>query len=149
MEEAPVSPLEIQVVIIIFGAMLTAILAICGYVLITITKHGERLGIVETQVSPLWARVQSQISSDLHHPDKQYSEMDDLLEKLDRLEITLVERERLKVLLRERATDTRADEMERSSARMMITVMERVLIEAHEARTTGARADDEPHPHKG
>jgi hypothetical protein len=142
------SPLELQIVTIVFGAMLTAILAICGYVLVTITKHGERIGIVETQVSPLWARVQAQISADLHHPDDRHSEMDRLLEKLDHLQITLAERAVLRNLLRERMHDPSVSLTEQKSAAMMITVMERVLIEAHDAEV-GASADDAPDTEQG
>lgn len=97
----------------------------------TLAKHG-------TQLSPLWARVQDQISADLHHPDTEHSEMDHLLEKLDRLEITLAERAVLRQLLVERSHDPRVSESEQESAVMMITVMARTLTEASEAKDGNA-----------
>jgi hypothetical protein len=89
---------------------------------------------LKTQVSPLWAKVQAQISSDLHHPHPRYLEMDKLLEKLESLKITNLERVRLKVLLFERSTDMHEDitNDQREKALLMIKVMDMVLVEAAE-----------------
>src|ERR1700722_17292712 len=67
------------------------------------------MGVVNTQMSPLWARVQAQIAQDLHHPSPRYAEMDKLLEKLEALTITVDERAALKALLIERSKDTHED----------------------------------------
>ena len=93
----------------------------------------NQLSILSTQVSPLWARVQSQIASELHHPHPRYAEMDKLLEKLEAKpdELDDVERARLKTLLLERSIDMHEDitDSQRSSAKLMIGVMDKVLIE--------------------
>jgi hypothetical protein len=92
---------------------------------------------IKTQVSPLWAKVQAQIASDLHHPHPRYIEMDGLLEKLELLKITNEERARLKILLLERSTDMHEDitNDQREKALLMIKVMEMVLVEAAEKNT--------------
>jgi hypothetical protein len=89
---------------------------------------------LRTQVSPLWAKVQAQIASDLHHPHPRYLEMDGLLEKLESLNITNKERARLKILLLERSSDMHEDisNDQREKALLMIKVMDMVLVEAAE-----------------
>lgn len=87
---------------------------------------------VTTQVKPLWAAVQAKIARDLTHPSPQFQEMDDLLKKLNLLDITDEERVRLGVLLDERivSTDPEVSEDEKDSARLMKGVMEKVIGEA-------------------
>ena len=91
---------------------------------------------LKTQVSPLWAKVQAQISADLHHPNPRYFEMDKLLEKLEALTISHEERERLKELLLERSLDMHEDitDEQRQKAQLMIQVMALVLMEAKDAK---------------
>jgi len=86
---------------------------------------------LRTQVSPLWARIQAQIASDLHHPHPRYFEMDKLLEKLEALTILPEERDRLKILLLERSTDSHQDisKEQREKAAFMIQVMDLVVEE--------------------
>jgi hypothetical protein len=95
-------------------------------------KVDTQMAVLLTQVSPLWAAVQSKIAKDLTHPHKQFKEMDGLLEKLEALSITDEERVRLRDLLKERATsqDAEVNDEERASAKLMIGVMEKVLSEA-------------------
>jgi hypothetical protein len=94
---------------------------------------------MDVQISPLWARVQAQIAADLHHPHPRYAEMDTLLESLDALTITPVQRDRLKVLLAARAVDMHADisEDQRKKASIMIAVMDLVVDEAKAPPATG------------
>jgi hypothetical protein len=89
------------------------------------------MATVNTQMSPLWARVQAQIAQDLHHPNPRYAEMDALLEQLDSLKITTDERARLKILLVERSKDLHVDisQEQREKAAFMVTVMDMVLAE--------------------
>jgi len=92
----------------------------------------QQIIIMQTQVSPLWASVQARISSDLHHPDPQFHEMDLLLEKLDNLTINANERARLIILLGERAisTDPLVTQKQRDSASIMVIIMKKVVAEA-------------------
>ena len=96
-----------------------------------IEKDVARLG---TQMSPLWARVQKQIAGELHHPHPRYKEMDTLLEELEALTISEAGRKRLKELLLLRSVDTHADitPEQRLSAKILISVMDKVLAEAQE-----------------
>jgi hypothetical protein len=137
-----VTPLESGLIITLFGVAFTAIIALLVRMNVKIDQQGRDIGVLQTQVSPLWARVQAQISSDLHHPRIRYAEMDGLLEKLEALTITQRERDRLKVLLNERATDMHEDitDDQRKKAKLMIDIMEFALNEAKEtdeqSRTT-------------
>lgn len=95
-------------------------------------KIEAQLGILGTQVSPLWAAVQSKIVKDLTHPSVQFHEMDELLRRLDALTITDLERARLDYLLKERrvSTDPEVTAIERKKANVMIDIMDLVLDEA-------------------
>lgn len=96
-----------------------------------IQTQADEITTLKTQMSPLWARVQKQISENLHQPHPRYFEMDRLLEKLDALVITDKERIRLKILLEERSKDFHEDisEQQRKEAAVMIKIMDLVLIE--------------------
>ena len=100
-----------------------------------LTKIDQALQVLQTQVSPLWARVQAQISADLHHPHPRYLEMDTLLERLEALTITAGERDRLKTLLVERSQDMHEDitDDQRKKAHLMIQVMDLVVTETADA----------------
>jgi hypothetical protein len=120
-----------------FAALLTYVVRLNS----KLSEQEKEIAILKTQISPLWMRVQARISADLHHPHPRYLEMDILLEKLDSLSISNVERSRLKVLLEERSTDTshEINDEQRAKARLMIGVMDLVLDEAKE----GAKKHDE------
>src|SRR3972149_10959349 len=64
-----------------------------------IRKLVADMALMQMQISPFWAAVQSKIADDLHHPSPQFAEMDSLLVKLSALVITPVERDRLEYLL--------------------------------------------------
>lgn len=89
---------------------------------------------LKTQMSPLWAQVQSRIAAELHHPHPRYAEMDKLLERLETvpLQMSPAERDRLKELLRLRSLDMHPDITpgQRSSAVLMLGVMDKVLEES-------------------
>jgi hypothetical protein len=91
---------------------------------------------LNTKVAPFWARVQQQMSTDLHHPHPRYAEMDGLLEELEALVITPEKRLRLKQLLVERSNDFHEDitDDQRSTAILMVRVMDKTLIEAERSR---------------
>jgi hypothetical protein len=97
----------------------------------------KKVGILDTKVSPLWSQVQLRLSNDLHQPHPRYAEMDTLLERLDSLVITPPERDRLKELLKERAADHHPDitDGQRSSALLMLGVMDKVLEESRRGTT--------------
>jgi hypothetical protein len=95
----------------------------------TVRDMATSIAKLEIQMSPMWQRLQSQFSSDLHHPEPRYAEMDALLEKLEALTITNGERLRLRYLLLQRSTDTDVTEEQRTKAAMMIQIMKMVLIE--------------------
>jgi hypothetical protein len=120
------------IIVALFGAMLVGIAALYA----RLREVERQMAIMTTQMSPLWARVQAQISSDLHHPHQRYFEMDQLLERLEALTITAPERTRLKELLAERAVDMHPDitEAQRRAAKAMIPIMDLVVIEAHDAK---------------
>jgi hypothetical protein len=122
------SGIIVGVAVALFATMLVAI----GALYARLRDIEKQMAVVTTQVSPLWARVQAQISSDLHHPHPRYFEMDKLLERLEALTITTAERVRLKELLGERAVDMHPDitESQRKAARAMIPVMDLVVLEA-------------------
>lgn len=99
----------------------------------------ERLSVIDsqmqmlmTQVSPLWAAVQSKIAKDLTHPSPQFAEMDELLKDLESLQLTPGGKDRLLTLLEERihSTDPEVTDAEKESARLLEGVMEKVLEEA-------------------
>jgi hypothetical protein len=117
-----------------FAVVLTAIIAFLVRIDSRLQDHDQKLAILGTQVSPLWAKIQKQIAGDLHQPHPRYFEMDDLLEKLEKLTITTGERRRLKVLLVERSHDMHPDitEAQRQKAELMIKVMDIVVQEAED-----------------
>jgi hypothetical protein len=123
-----------SVMIVAFGVILAAIIAYCVSVNSQLRQITIKLTELGTQVSPLWASVQARIARDLHHPHPRYLEMDGLLEKLEALSITPHERERLKILLLERSTDTHPDitDAQREKAKLMIQVMNIVVLETDE-----------------
>lgn len=92
----------------------------------------SRVEMLNMQLSPFWAAVQTKIAADLTHPSPQFAEMDSLLRSLQNLTIGSAERDRLEVLLHQRAVtdDPEVSEDEKKSARLMIGVMEKVVIEA-------------------
>ena len=94
----------------------------------------------ETKITPLWAKVQKQLSEDLHHPHAKDKEVDLLLEKLETAPptISIEETSRLKELLEHRATDMSSEitESERASARIMAVVMDKVLEETADTSET-------------
>jgi hypothetical protein len=125
-------------VYVLGGSMVTLLGAVLNYC-VRINKRqdeaNDRLTKLETQIMPLWARVQAQISADLHRPHPRYFEMDKLLEKLEALTITDPERGRLKHLLLERSVDKSEgiSQAQREKARLMVLVMDIVLLEASES----------------
>jgi hypothetical protein len=127
-------------VIATFGVVLTAIVAYLKNLNTEINSIKVAMSRLDTQVSPLWAKVQAQISADLHHPDERYHEMDKLLERLENLTISPSDRERLKVLLLQRATDPDVDQSQRDKASIMAKVMDMVVAEQ-------GKFDDNKQPH--
>jgi hypothetical protein len=126
------SPLEQQLLVTVFGALLVAILGIMGWMARVIWQIVRDVDTLKTQMSPFWASVERIVSAELHHPSARYAEMDGLLEKLDVLTITDEERERLRVLLLERSNDEHADitESQKQKALLLIPLMDVVLEEA-------------------
>lgn len=125
------SGLEVGLIVSAFGVILISVIAYNVRQAGHLQDMREEIAVLKTQVSPLWAQIQSRIAADLHHPHPRYLEMDTLLEKLETLTITEVERKRLAILLLERSTDTHADitDMQRKEAKLMKQIMEIVVLE--------------------
>jgi hypothetical protein len=126
------TPLEVGLIIAAFSVAFAALLAF------TVRQNGRlqelevKYSVLSTQVSPLWAQVQSRIAADLHQPHPRYAETDNLLAKLEALTITPEERVRLNELLVARSKDMSEDvtDMQRREASLMIQVMHIVVMEA-------------------
>jgi hypothetical protein len=125
------NPGVLEIIGATIAVLLAAVLAYCVRINTRQSDSDIRIAKLEVQISPLWARVQRQISSDLHHPHPRYQEMDVLLEHLESLTITKEERVRLNQLLLERSTDMHEDitEDQRQKAKLMIEVMKLTLRE--------------------
>lgn len=95
---------------------------------------------LRTQVSPVWLAAQSKMIEELHHPNPKYAEMDGLLEKLDNNTLLPPERARLKVLALLRAVDFDPEitDLQRASALILGSVMDKVVIEKEALKTTPA-----------
>jgi hypothetical protein len=128
------NPEWLPFIAIIFGTVLSGLIAFLVYVQKQITEMRMEVTKLTTQMSPLWAKVQAKIAADLHQPHERYVEMDKLLEKLEALTLTEDERNRLKVLLLERSRDFHHDitEGQRQKAKLMGQVMDLVLLESKE-----------------
>ena len=111
-----------------------------------VDKMESDLALLLSQFSPFWKSVESQIIKDLTHPSPQFKQMDDLLRKLEALTITPEERSRLIELLRERmvTSDPEVSPSERESAKIMITVMGKVVDEALQLRMKSDEAAGTP-----
>ncbi len=98
-------------------------------------EQDRQIVILQSQISPFWSAVQTKIAEDLHHPEPEFAEMDNLLEQLESLTITEGGRTKLKGLLVERsdATHPAIKPSERGSAQLMLSVMEKVLTEAEDS----------------
>jgi hypothetical protein len=120
---------------VIAGMIVALFAALLGSVALLYSRiRAIELKVTElsVQVSPLWARMQSRIAAELHHPHPRYSEMDSLLEQLEALTITDEGRTRLKILLEIRSKDMHTDitPAQRSSAALMLGIMDKVLEES-------------------
>lgn len=126
------SGLEIGLIVAAFSIVLGAIIAYNVRQAAHMQEMREELAVLKTQVSPLWAQIQSRIVADLHHPHPRYKEMDVLLERLEALKITPEERIRLEALLIERSVDEHDDisEIQRKEAKLMNQVMDIVVLES-------------------
>jgi hypothetical protein len=78
---------------------------------------------------PFWQAFQTGVAKSLHHPHPESGEMDDLLEELENLTITVNGTKRLKVLLREKARDTNQSPEERNLAEFLLFAMPMVIKE--------------------
>lgn len=128
-----------------FGVILAALIGL-------VIRQDTRLSKLEMKVSnqavkiePLWKRVQDQISNELHHPDPRFAEMDELLEQLENLSISVTGRERLKVLLVERSSDMEVRQGQRNAAVLMLTVMEKAVLD-DVARSEASKLEPPAYP---
>jgi hypothetical protein len=130
------SPILQGLIIAAMAAVLTAVLRYVAQLNTRLRELEAQHRELATKVSPLWAKIQAQISSDLHHPHARYLEMDLLLEKLEALTISPVGRDRLKVLLVERShdPDPSITDDQKKKAQLMLHVMDLVVTEANEAK---------------
>ena len=122
---------------IITALIITSISGVAGLAIMLFVKVNDRLrsletnfAAIDTKVSPLWKQVEAKIANELHHDDPRYAEMDHLLENLLALRLSTEERHRLKELLTQRVVDPSVPVEEQKSAKLMIAVMDKVLIEA-------------------
>jgi fumarate reductase subunit D len=99
----------------------------------------KRLTILEVQMSPFWATLQTKLADALHHPHPESKEKDALLEKLEALTISPEERIRLNALLINTSSDTSVSTEERTRAKMLLLVMPVVTGERHDIIAAAAR----------
>ena len=118
-----------EIIVAVVSICLGGLLSYAVWLNLQLGKLNVQMATVQTQVSPLWARVQAQVAADLHHPDPRYQEMDTLLEELENLTISEEGRVRLKALLLERSGDPLTDETQKLSAQVLIPAMDLVVIE--------------------
>ena len=124
--------LEVGLIVAGFSVTLASVFAMFVRISNRMRDFETLVTQLDTKVSPLWARVQTVIAQDLHHPLKQFAEMDKLLEELESLIISEEGRNRLKVLLIERSVDMDPiiTNSQRESAKLMIHVMDKVVQES-------------------
>jgi uncharacterized coiled-coil protein SlyX len=87
------------------------------------TKNGERIAALEAIIStqtPFFAELQSRVIDLLHHPEPEAAEMDSLLEKLKKLQLTVTEKARLEVLLHDLADDEPSEQQRGASALLLL-----------------------------
>ena len=109
--------------------ILGALLPISGSILLLLYKIGNRLSVLEIQVTPLWATLQKQVADALHHPHSKDKETDGLLEKLEALTLTQEERGRLEVLLKTKTTNPEESDQEKKRADLLLFLMPRAVQE--------------------
>jgi hypothetical protein len=124
----------------LLAALIPIGIFICGQLLYAQrTRTGEReqllkrITVLETQVTPFWASLQTALTASLHRPHRQYYEKDRLMEKLDNLTITPEETARLKILL-EQVEESGASEEEKAKAHFLRLAMPLVISERHSGR---------------
>lgn len=121
---------------ILFAALVSGLTAFCVGISNRVRQLELDVAISATKMTPLWARVQAELTSDLHHEDPKFKEADSLIEQLGALTITSTGRRRLKELLAQRVVDPTVSDLESKKAKALIAVMDLVLIEAE---TTGEK----------
>lgn len=114
--------------IIAIVAIITNML-ILTYLIFSISRIRNKLRVVALTNNPFWATFQTQIVDTLHHPHLASYEMDQLLEKLEKLTITDDERLDLEGRLREISL-SHQDLKERERAELLLFTMPRVLRES-------------------
>jgi len=112
-----------------FGAVITATSAFCVSMSLRLRELEKSMREAQTQIKPFWAYAQSVIAADLHHDDEPVT--DALIEKLLALTITPEERVVLDGRLMSRYLDKsgKYSEDERESAKLMVGIMKKVVIE--------------------
>lgn len=94
-------------------------------------ETAKRLAILETQMTPFWATLQTKLADALHHPHPESKERDALLEKLEKLTITQDERARLRTLLAEIIENPAETVEEKAKAQLLLLAMPLVIAERH------------------
>lgn len=82
---------------------------------------------------PFWKTFQTKVVSKLHHPHPESKELDNLMEKLESLTLSVEEKCRLKVMLQKITEDPKSDE--RDLAQLLLIAMPRVSRERGEPPT--------------
>jgi hypothetical protein len=123
----------------VFPALCALAVAFLLFAASTNNRMARMEALIAKEVKPFWKRVQTAIGRDLHHPHPRYRESDALIEQLESDTISSVGRARLEELLGALIVDIGDDviEAQRSSARIMLLVMKKVVIEAETPPGTG------------
>ncbi len=89
---------------------------------------------------PFWKVFQSGVADSLHHPHPESEELDNLLEKLENLTIDQWGTDRLKMLLRHKAQDTKQSPEERNRAEFLLFALPMVVRERELMETAMTKA---------
>jgi hypothetical protein len=101
-----------------------------GAIITLLFRVNIRLKVLEANVAlPLWSVLQREVTKALHHPHPESQEMDNLLIKLENLQISGVETTRLNVLLDEKMNDEKQPDGERKRAELLRFIMPRVVMQ--------------------
>ncbi len=112
--------------------------AVCIWMMILLRKAHHAV-----TYKPFWKVFQSGVADSLHHPHPESEELDRLLEQLENLTIDQWGTARLKVMLREKASDTKETPEERNRAEFLLFALPMVVREreAMEAAMTKAKSN--------
>jgi DNA-binding transcriptional regulator YdaS (Cro superfamily) len=116
-----------QTDLVILIPILLACVGSVGLVLSRLRSMERSIAVLQTQVSPFWASIQTKVADALHQPDIQHAVTDSLLEKLVSGNLQPIEQGQLERKLQTMVTTSPTDVAEK--AQVLLTVMPLVVKE--------------------